>query len=48
MIFLRLSLAVLSVVLLVGCGVDGAPQTPPADPGVTLSGTAAIGISGSL
>ncbi|MEZ5777601.1 MAG: argininosuccinate lyase [Paracoccaceae bacterium] len=32
---------------LAACGVDGAP-TPPAKPGVTISGTAKVGVSGSL
>jgi hypothetical protein len=40
-------LALLSLLLLAACGVDGAP-TPPREeavPGIRLSGTAEIGIS---
>ena len=41
-------LAALSLpVLLAACGVDGAPK-PPADPGVSISGEARIGVVGKL
>lgn len=42
--------AILALTLLAACGADGPPQrpadTPP--PGVTVTGEARIGVSGSL
>ncbi len=37
-----------ALALLAGCGVDGAPERPESNPpvGVTISGTAEVGISG--
>ena len=39
-------LALLAFLALTACGADGAPQ-PPA-PGITLSGTAAVGVVGKV
>lgn len=36
------------VVLLAACGADGAPKAPAAEPGLTISGQATVGVSGSL
>lgn len=44
---MRCVASIFLVVLLASCGVDGAP-TPPAEPGLTVTGTARIGVSGSL
>lgn len=44
-------LAILSILALTACGVDGAPDRPePAGitPGVSITGTAEIGVSGSF
>ncbi|MBY4894581.1 hypothetical protein KUL25_17620 [Rhodobacteraceae bacterium N5(2021)] len=44
-------LAILSILILTACGVDGEPERPErAAPvaGLSISGTAEIGISGSL
>ncbi|MGC9368644.1 MAG: argininosuccinate lyase [Paracoccaceae bacterium] len=32
--------------LLAACGADGAPERPGAEPGITVSGGAEIGITG--
>jgi hypothetical protein len=32
--------------LLAACGADGAPERPGAKPGITISGTAEIGVTG--
>lgn len=44
---MRLLISLLCLGLLASCGADGAP-TPPAEPGLTVTGTAKIGVSGSL
>ncbi|WP_050761275.1 hypothetical protein [Jannaschia sp. CCS1] len=44
-------LVVLSILALTACGVDGAPERPEraaTTPGLSISGTAEIGISGAL
>jgi uncharacterized lipoprotein len=44
---LTLVIAALAAGLLAGCGADGEPETPTrATPGITMSGTVEIGISG--
>lgn len=44
------TIAILSVLILTACGVDGEPERPeratPA-PGLSITGTASIGIAGS-
>jgi hypothetical protein len=45
MIRATLSLLALTAVL-AGCGADAPPQPPAAEPGITLSGQARIGIVG--
>ncbi len=44
----RIITALAFLALLAGCGVDGRPTPPAAEPtiGVTLSGTAEIGVTG--
>ncbi len=44
----RIIAALAFLALLAGCGVDGSPTPPPAEPaiGLTLSGTAEIGVTG--
>jgi hypothetical protein len=39
--------AVVVLGLLAACGVDGAP-TPPAETGVSVTGEAAVGVTGRL
>lgn len=39
------ALALLTLLALAACGVDGAPSTPG---GVSVSGTATIGVSGEV
>lgn len=42
--------AILSILALTACGVDGEPEPPQAAlaPGLSISGTAEIGVSGSF
>lgn len=43
----RPALLILATLALAACGVDGAPERPDAKPtGITISGTAEIGITG--
>lgn len=39
-------LAILTVLALAACGADGEPERPAAKPGVSITGTASVGISG--
>ena len=44
-------LAILSILALTACGVDGEPERPTQaapPPGLSISGTAEIGVSGSF
>lgn len=41
---LRLALF-LSATLLAACGADGPPQPPAAEPGITVTGEASIGVA---
>jgi len=46
---MRTLLIALSLTLLAACGIDGAPVTPDkAATGVTVSGEARIGVTGTL
>ncbi|WP_155886769.1 argininosuccinate lyase [Actibacterium atlanticum] len=40
-------LAVLALLALAACGADGAPERPGVEPGITISGTLEVGVSGS-
>ncbi|GAA5074204.1 argininosuccinate lyase [Roseibacterium beibuensis] len=44
----RLTLMIAAMTaLLAGCGADGEPETPDrAEPGITISGTVEVGVSG--
>lgn len=45
------TIAILSVLILTACGVDGEPERPERathTPGLSISGTVEIGVSGSL
>ncbi|MBK5934820.1 lipoprotein [Rhodovulum imhoffii] len=39
-------IALALVAVLAACGVDGPPQRPAAEPGLTVSGTVEMGVSG--
>lgn len=44
-------IVILSILALAACGVDGAPERPERaapSPGLAISGTASVGVSGSL
>lgn len=45
---IRVSAAFTLLALLAACGADGAPETPAAKPGVTVTGDARIGMVGHL
>lgn len=44
----RLPITATALLALAGCGADGAPEPPASKPatGITISGTAEIGVSG--
>jgi hypothetical protein len=44
----RLFTAIGLLATLAACGVDGEPTAPAANSGVTISGTARIGVAGKL
>ena len=39
-------LALLALLALAACGADGPPERPGAEPGVAVSGTVEIGVTG--
>ncbi len=43
---MRIAFAVLALVTLAACGADGAPKSP-SGPGVSITGQAQIGVTGS-
>ncbi|WP_413871893.1 hypothetical protein [Albidovulum sp.] len=44
---MRLVSSLLLLAFLTACGADGAP-TPPAEPGISVSGQVKVGVGGSL
>ncbi len=40
------ALSIVALLALAACGADGEPETPKATPGVSITGTAEVGISG--
>ncbi len=45
---MRLILALSLLSLAAACGVDGAPRPPAEKPGLTVTGTARVGVAGTL
>jgi len=42
---MKVLMALVAVVLVAACGVDGEPETPSAKSGVTISGEARVGVT---